>query len=56
VVFNKIDTLSADEVKKKLIEFKKATGVEPLAISAVSGKGIEPLLFKLGEVIFTEQI
>lgn len=55
VVFNKIDTLSENDLKKLVSEFKAKTSVAPFVISAVTGKGIETLLFEIGKYIFTEE-
>ncbi len=54
IVFNKIDTLSADDLGCKMNEFEKKTGIKPLAISAVTGKNIENLIFKISEKIFIQ--
>lgn len=55
VVLNKIDTLSADALQKLKAQFKKRTGVEPYAISAVAGKGVQDLVQELGKMIFKEE-
>lgn len=52
VVFNKIDTLQPDELKRKVDKFEKETKVKPFAISAVSGKNLEKLLFEVGNYVF----
>ncbi|HEY8269567.1 MAG TPA: GTPase ObgE [Pseudobdellovibrionaceae bacterium] len=52
VVLNKIDTLSEDQLLKLKSSFKKKTGVEPLAISAVTGKNIKELITDLTRKIF----
>jgi GTP-binding protein len=54
VVLNKIDTLSEDDLTKLKSNFKKKTGVEPLAISAVTGKNIKELIIDLTRKIFQE--
>jgi GTP-binding protein len=54
VVLNKIDTLSADDLTRLKSNFKKKTGVEPLAISAVTGKNIKELVNDLTLKIFSE--
>jgi GTP-binding protein len=54
VVLNKIDTLSADQLAKLKSTFKKKTGIEPLAISAVTGKNIKELIIDLTRKIFQE--
>lgn len=55
VVFNKIDTLSSDELERKVKDFKKKTGVTPFTISAVAGKNIEKLIFDMSSKIFEGQ-
>lgn len=55
VVLNKIDTLSADQLQKLINSFKKATGIAPLAISAVTGKNINELVIELGRQILNEE-
>jgi len=54
VVLNKIDTLSEDELSKMKSKFKKATGSEPYAVSAVSGKNIKELVNELGRQILKD--
>lgn len=55
VVFNKIDTLSPDELEKKVRDFTKKTGVKPFVISAVTGKNIDQLVFDISGRIFEGQ-
>ncbi len=45
VVLNKIDALSDREVEEKKQQLAPLVGARPLAASAVSGKGIQPVLF-----------
>lgn len=52
VVLNKIDTLDEEKVRELVRGFAKATGVEPLAISAVSGKNVEKLLHEVSNRVF----
>lgn len=54
VVLNKTDTLSDDQQLKLKAVFKKKTGVEPLLISAVTGKNVKELIFDLTNKIFDE--
>lgn len=54
VVLNKIDTLSVDQLEKLKSTFKKKTGVEPLVISAVTGKNIKELINELTRKVFQE--
>ncbi|WP_413289421.1 GTPase ObgE [Bdellovibrio sp. HCB337] len=55
VVLNKIDTLSIDQLEKLKSTFKKKTGVEPLMISAVTGKNIKELIIELTRKVFQEE-
>jgi GTP-binding protein len=55
VVLNKIDTLSDDQLAKLKIQFKKKAGIEPFAISAVSGKNIKEIINELGRLVFQEE-
>ncbi|MGZ3743349.1 MAG: GTPase ObgE [Pseudobdellovibrionaceae bacterium] len=52
VILNKIDTLSDEQLLKLESSFKKRTGIEPLAISAVTGKNIKELIVELTRKIF----
>jgi GTP-binding protein len=54
VVFNKIDTLSADALERLLVKFKKETGVQPLAISAVTGKNVDSLVKEMAKHVFRD--
>jgi len=54
VVLNKIDTLSPEDLIKLKSAFKKKTGIEPMAISAVTGKNIKELIHDLTRKIFQE--
>lgn len=54
VVFNKIDTLSSDELRRQIGEFKKATGLAPVAISAVTGKGVKELIQEVAHRVFED--
>lgn len=51
VALNKIDVLKETELRKVVKKFEKHN-VEVFAISAVAGKGIDELVFKLGEMVF----
>lgn len=55
VVLNKIDALSADELRVLVAQFKKKIGHEPMLISAVTGKNIKELVSHLGQLILTEE-
>lgn len=55
VVLNKIDTLSADDLERMKSQFKKKTGIEPYAVSAVSGKNIKELIQTVTQKIFSEE-
>lgn len=54
VVLNKIDTLSADQLERLRSTFKKKTGIEPMMISAVTGKNIKDLVIELTRKVFQE--
>lgn len=54
VVLNKIDTMSEDQLRRLKNEFKKKTGSEPFAISAVSGKNIKELIQDVANVVLSE--
>jgi GTP-binding protein len=55
VVFNKMDVLSADDLQRKINSFSKKTGIQPLVISAVSGKNIDSLILKISDYVFHKQ-
>jgi GTP-binding protein len=55
VVFNKMDVLSADDLQRKINSFSKKTGIQPLVISAVSGKNIDSLILKISDYVFQKQ-
>ncbi len=55
VVLNKIDTLSAEVLERIQMKFKKELGYTPLAISAVTGKNIDTLLFEIGKYLFSNE-
>lgn len=55
IVLNKIDTLSEDTLTKLKNNIKKATGKEPYAISAVSGKNLKDFVAELGRQILTKE-
>lgn len=54
VVLNKIDTLSENELTKLRKKFKEASGSEPYAISAVTGKNIKEFVQELARQILEE--
>lgn len=54
VVLNKIDTLQPEKLEKIMAQFEKELGYKPLAISAVTGKNIDSLVFEIGKRLFTE--
>jgi GTP-binding protein len=47
VVLNKIDVLSGEKLERLQNEFQKIIGYKPFAISAVTGKNIDPLIFAI---------
>lgn len=51
VVFNKTDALLEDELAEKIEIFKQETGITPMLISAVSGNGIDKVLYELLKII-----
>ena len=55
VVLNKIDTLSVDELQKLKNTFKKMTNLEPITISAVTGKNIDQLIIELSRHILKKE-
>lgn len=55
IVLNKIDTLSEDTLTKLKNNIKKATGKEPYAISAVSGKNLKDFVAELGRQILNKE-
>lgn len=55
VVLNKIDTIGKDQVEILQRKFEKKLGYSPLAISAVTGKNIQQLLFAVSEIVFNEE-
>lgn len=55
VVLNKIDTMPADSVERIQRKFKEKIGYLPPAISAVSGKNTNQLIFDIGKIVFAEQ-
>lgn len=54
VVFNKIETLTEENLQKKLSAFERTTGVKPFTISAVTGKNIQTLVQNLTKIIFKD--
>ncbi|CAE81204.1 GTP-binding protein [Bdellovibrio bacteriovorus HD100] len=55
VVLNKIDTLSESQLTKLKKQFKEASGSEPFAISAVTGKNIKEFVQELARQILKEE-
>jgi GTP-binding protein len=51
VVLNKIDTLSSDVIERLLRQFEKETAVKALAISAVTGKNTDKMIFEIGKYL-----
>lgn len=54
VVINKADILTEEQINKLLNQFKKL-GVEPMVISAATGKNISELKNRMGEMVFNEK-
>lgn len=55
LVLNKIDTLDEARLRSVQAAFKKETGAEPLAISAVAGRNVDRMLYQLKEYVFTQE-
>lgn len=55
VVFNKIDTVNETELNRLKAEFKKRTGIVPLAISGVSGKNVKELIQEVAHRVFEDR-
>ena len=51
VALSQVDTLDADERKKKVASLKRAAGRAPLLLSAVTGEGVEAVLRALMAVV-----
>ena len=51
VVFNKIDSVKDSDLERMLAQFKKATGLQPRTISAITGKNTDELVAELGKRI-----
>ena len=51
VALSQVDTLDADERKKKVASLKRAAGRAPMLLSAVTGEGVEAVLRALMTVI-----
>lgn len=55
VVFNKIDTLTKEDVDRLVRQFEEKTGEDVIAISAVSGKNIETIVRAMEKAVFDSQ-
>jgi GTP-binding protein len=55
VILNKIDTISAENLERIQRKFKEKIGYTPIAISAVTGKNIQPLIFNIAEIVFGKE-
>jgi len=51
LVGTKLDALQDDERRERFAALCRARGQEPIYISGVSGEGLKPLVFKLGEFL-----
>ena len=51
VVFNKIDLLTANELRKKTSLFKKKTGITPMCVSTITHVGLRELVRELFNVV-----
>ncbi len=56
VVFSKIDVLEPESLNEAIKEFKLATGISPLCISAVTGKNIQELIYRAGEIVYPVKV
>ncbi len=54
VVFNKIETLSSEDLEKVQNKFAQKTEIQPMSISAVTGKNLKELLFVLKNKLSAE--
>ncbi|MBX2995517.1 MAG: GTPase ObgE [Bdellovibrionaceae bacterium] len=55
VVLNKIETIPKDDLDRIMIKLEKLLGRKPFAISAVTGKNVESLIFEISKFLFTEE-
>ncbi|MBL0372262.1 GTPase ObgE [Rhizobium sp. KVB221] len=55
VVLSQVDTIDADELKKKKASLKRACGQTPFVLSAVTGSGMQDVLRELAGVIETSK-
>jgi len=53
VVFNKIDTISEEEVETLKRRFKKTYSIEPMVISAVTGLHIKDLVSNIAKIVLS---
>lgn len=54
VVFNKIDTVDEERLKRLQAEFKKKTSITPYLISGVTGKNVKQLIEDVARVVLGE--
>jgi GTP-binding protein len=52
VVFNKIDTLQEEDLRRLKHDFQKRTGIVPETISAVAGRGVKELVNEVSKRVF----
>ncbi len=55
VAFNKIDAISADDLKRKLVDFKKRVRKSPELISAATQQGVDDIMKKLLTIITSDK-
>ena len=55
LVLNKIDTVDKDDLEKMVVKFEKKTGKKPFAVSAVTGKNVDALIFEISKFIFPSE-
>lgn len=56
LVLNKIDTVDEQRLAEIRSAFKKETGQEPLTISAVAGRNVDQLIYRLKEFVFPAEM
>jgi GTP-binding protein len=55
VVLNKIETLQKDDLDRLMAQFEKLLGRKPFAISAVTGKNVDSLIFEISKFLFSNE-
>lgn len=52
VVLNKVDSVPEEDLAEVIKSFKEELGLEVLCISAVTGKNIQPLIYKMADLVY----